>query len=425
MAWSGHSLCTWQALGAMPELQGKQVRAETLEQFVSTQAPQLEKLLADHESWARANLADYTPRPDALAFKAADTTPVRARFLKALRLNPLSRLGLFLQLQPGDPRADRPRLPWVDITALKSGIAARENSYFALTEGETVAAIDVVATAAYEPDYGLDIGLFDDNGTLNGQSYGFGKQPFGDNRLDYSSQAPFHMGFHHESRLIYAAAGFLRHTHPEARIELFSALARHAFASGHDYWGWRFTGWAMHYVQDLTQPYHATVLPGLSTARMIGINLLAMAGYETPKTNAINLVSNRHMAIEGYQFQRMSQALQQGRLDDALLVAARDTRRDKEHWKYQWTATRNLVSREAHESADEVDAQLERSFPTRYTSDPSVMLGMDADKIDFYAVAKGHSAEQNTRLEQQLVPLMERLGRHSRALVRAVATARP
>ena len=43
----------------------------------------------------------------------------------------------------------------------------------------------------------MDIGLFADNGTDFGQGYGFGIQPFGNPNLEYSSQAPFHMGFYH------------------------------------------------------------------------------------------------------------------------------------------------------------------------------------------------------------------------------------
>src|SRR3990172_2835445 len=71
--------------------------------------------------------------------------------------------------------------------------------------------------AADEPDYGMDIGLWDDNGTAYGKAYGFGKQPFGNPALEFASQAPFHMGFFHESAIVYKAAGVLRRTYPEDR----------------------------------------------------------------------------------------------------------------------------------------------------------------------------------------------------------------
>jgi hypothetical protein len=425
LAWSNHPLCTWQALDGLPGLAGKTVKAVPLEQFVAEQAPQLERLLAQQEAWARANLADYPARPEALAFVAAPTGAAaaeapRARFLQALRLNPHSRLPLFVQLRPGDAAPERPRMPWVDITALRSGAGARTSPYALLAPGEAVSALDVVATASNEPDYGLDLGLFEDNGTPEGGRYGYGRQPFGNATVDYASQAPFHMGFYHEAGIVYAAAKFLRRTHPEARIALFSALARHAFASGHDYWGWRFTGWALHYVQDLTQPYHATVLPGVSVPRMLGINLLAILGYGKPKDDAVMLVSNRHLVVETYQAQRMAKAYAQGRMDDPLLAALRDPSGDRGHWRFEPASVRGVISRESNEASGAFDAQIERSFPAKYTSDPTVSLGNDVDQLPIDTVAQAHSEAEQRQLDRQLATLMANLGRHSRALVRSL-----
>lgn len=426
-AWSGHTLCTEQALSMLPEVRAAQVRAESLARFVSAEAPRLEPLLAAHETWARTNLPDYPPRPDSLAFKAepgADVLPAVPRFLQALRLNGESRLKLFLQLRPGQVRDGQPRMPWVDITALRSGSAARENTYVLLAEDETVAALDVIATASNEPDYGLDIGLFADNGTAQGQRYGYGRQPFGSPNVDYSSQAPFHMGFFHESGIVNAAAAFLKRTHPEARVALFSALSRHAFATGHDYWGWRFAGWALHYVQDLTQPYHARVLPGLSTARMLWINTLDMIGLHGAKNDAINLVTNRHIVLENYQSRRLTGALERRELADPLLAALRDTARDTEHHVFGPSSLRQVVSAESAATADALDAQIARSFPARYVADPAQPLGNDADQLNFAQIAQAAPAAERAALEQQLATLLARYGRHSRALLRTLLAPR-
>lgn len=40
-----------------------------------------------------------------------------------------------------------------------------------------------------------------------------------------------------------------------------------AFASGHEYWGFRFLGHAIHYLQDLTQPFHVEPVPSLDMPR--------------------------------------------------------------------------------------------------------------------------------------------------------------
>jgi hypothetical protein len=422
VAWSGHALCTWRALGDLPELSTARVRAESLEAFVVAEAPSLEALLGEQERWSREHLAGYAPRPEGLAFHAtpaaADTASARTRFLRALRVSPVAPLPLFLQLRPGS--AEPATLPWQRVTSLPSGAGARENRFRGLSVGEEVAALDVVATASGEPDYGLDIGLWDDNQATPSMHLGFGRQPFGNPAVDYSSQAPFHMGFFHESAIVFAAAGFLRRTYPEHRIQQFEALARHAFASGHPYWGWRFAGWAMHYVQDLTQPYHARVLPGVSTLRMLAINGLDQIGLPGPKNDAVTLVTNRHTVVENYVFRRLAQAYERGDRDDLLFAALRDTGGDGAHRVFGPTSARDVVTAEAAAAAEALDRQLERSFPARYTSDPTQTLGQDADRMDMYATARAGPQAEHAELAAQLARLMGNLGRHSRALVRAV-----
>lgn len=423
-AWSGHALCTWQALVPLPELAAQPLRAEPLERYLQAQAGALETLLAEHEAWARQQLPGYAPRPEALAFRAQADGEPRARFLKALRLNVGSRLPLFLQLRPGEA-ASRPELPWSEVTPLSSGRGARENRFVALADGERVSAAEVLATASAEPDYGLDLNLFADNGSEQGRLYGFGKQPFGNSALDYATQAPFHMGFHHEAAVVFAAASFLRRTHPEERVALFLALARQALGSGHAYWGWRFAGWALHYVQDLTQPYHARVVPGVGATRLIATNLAALAGFEGPKNAAVTRVSNRHTVLEAYQFRRLVTAYTRGEPQDPLLAALRDASQDAGAGPFELSQLRARVSREAFDAADELDAQIERSFPPRLGSDTTVTLGNEITGIDLPAVALAHSATEQARLEQRLAERLQRLGLYTRALVRALPPARP
>src|SRR5690606_23689473 len=295
-------------LNGMPELARlAPVRVESLEAFVSAEAESLARLLDEQEAWARRNVPDYPWRPDALRFPATgawDPAELRRRVVAAPPLAPGSRRALYLQRLPGEPGdgrdGDRPTLASRDVTTLARDHVVDKAKYVALREGESVTPIAVLATASDEPDYGLDIGLWADNGTAHGGAYGFGKQPFGNPALEFGTQAPFHMGFYHESPIIYAAAGFLKRTFPEYRIHLWKTLARHALRSGHEYWGWRFAGWALHYLQDLTQPYHARVLPDVGTVRMLWINALHMAGWPDARHRAVRLVWNRHRALENF-----------------------------------------------------------------------------------------------------------------------------
>jgi hypothetical protein len=48
------------------------------------------------------------------------------------------------------------------------------------------------------------------------------------------------------------------------RAALYSKLSEGAFDTGHPYWGYRFLAWAIHYTQDVTQPWHTVFLPGTS-----------------------------------------------------------------------------------------------------------------------------------------------------------------
>ncbi len=426
-AWSGHTLGTWQALAVMPELATAQVVAEPLEAFLKAQAQRMADVLNMHESWARESLAGYAPRPDALAFRwIADEDPaaLRARWLRAMRVSPSVKLPLFLQIKPGAADVgEASNLPWQQVSSLPSGAGARQHRFRAVSAGEKLSALDVVATAANEPDYGLDIGLWDDNHVAATTGYNFGRQPFGNAGVDYSSQAPFHMGFFHESPIVFAAAAFLKRSYPEHRIHQYQALARQAFASGHTYWGWRFTGWALHYVQDLTQPYHASALPGVGVLRLLGVNVLDLAGVSSFKNNAITLVTNRHTVVENYVFARMRQVYETGDQADPLFAALRDTRTDNKHERYTAESTRKVVTAESNAAATALDRQLELAFPAQYTSDPTQSLGQTSDQLDMFAVAQQGTQVEHKELLRQLTVLMQNFGRHSRALVRSVLAA--
>jgi len=430
-AWSNHALCTWPALESVPEITGHApVPVETLASFLQAEGPAIAKLLHAEEAWARRSVPTYPPRPDALAFDPQGAAPdeLVRRFVAAVRINPGSKLPLFLQLRPGQDAGGRTRLAEADITPLKTKESSKFDAFVALRPGETVAAIDVIASATDEPDYGLDIGLWADNGTPHGARYGFGKQPFGNPAVEFSSQAPMHIGFFHEAGIVYQAAPFLRRTYPEYRIHLWRSLAEHALRSGHPYWGWRFAGWALHYLQDLTQPYHARVLPGVGTARMLGINALDIAGVSGPKDRAITFVSNRHLALENVQMRWLRAAHATPRPDtQPALLALRDTRADAAS-PWQENSPREVVAREAHARADATDAAVVASLPAKYTSEPAYTFGVSETGLDLYAALSAArpagSAAAPALAEQAIAPLLVRFGVHTRSFVRSLLAQR-
>jgi len=421
-AWSNHALGTWPALAAMPELRAvAPVKVERLETFLAAEASAVAELLRAEEQWARQNVPSYPPRPESLAFGAERAPPddLLKRFVAAVRIHPQSRLALFVQLPPGQGAAGRATLRESDVTLLKSTESTKFNTFVAVREGDLVPVVDVIATATDEPDYGLDIGLWEDNGTAHGRVYGFGKQPFGNPRIEFGSQAPLHIGFFHESAIAYAAAPFLRRTLPEYRIHLWGSLAALALRTGHPYWGWRFAGWAMHYLQDLTQPYHARVLPGVGLAAMLWINTIDLAGIHRPKADAIALVTNRHLALENYQLRWLRDAYLRNDPHDAALEALGDSSRDA-RMTYASDAPRRLVARAASDAADATDAALVAYLAVKYTSDPDYVFGVTETGLDLYGeVAKSGPAARQS-MADAVAPLLASFGANSRAYVRAI-----
>ena len=421
-SWSNHALCTWPALSVLPELTTRApVKVETLSAFLAADPAGLAEVLRAEEAWARGHVPSYPARPEALAFRA-EAVPAEqrvARFLAAARVNPSARLALYLQLPPGQAPGARPVLAEADVTVMKTDEAAKLNTFVALQAGDLVAAIDVLASATDEPDYGLDYGLWDNSGTAHGAVYGFGKQPFGNPAVEWSSQGPMHLGYFHEAAIVYKAAPFLRRAYPEYRIHLWRSLAAFALRTGHDYWGWRFAGWGLHYLQDLTQPYHARVLPGVGVTRMLWINTLDIAGVHGPKEAAVQLVTNRHFALENFERSWLRAAWSDRAVVDVGIDALRNTRLDgTAAYNDDWP--RRVVSSQANDAADAIDEALVAWLRPKYTSDPGYVFGVTQAGVDIHAELGATSPAARDGLKRAIAPLLGKLGTTSRVFVRSL-----
>ena len=405
LAWSNHSLGSQLALQALPELQ-RTLSYEPLEAFLEAQAPAIEQLLDQQEAFARAHFADYPARPDALRFSTATTTVDNRRraFLQALRVNPQIRLAGFVQQLPGQADDGRPRLAAEQVLVFRKIGPWSHWRYLALQPGEAVSAVQVLSSAADEPDYGHDINLFSDNpGDVGGQ-YNFGVQPFGDARFEYSSQAPFHIGYYHEPELVLQAAPYLRRTLPHWRIYQYTGLARLALESGHDYWGYRFLGWALHYMQDLTQPYHAKTVPGFATAELMLIALKGAAGYPEDRLAAIARVADRHTAIEEYQLERMQQLIDEQ--TPSPLLQAYTQNPQGSYPAYSVDYAQQVVTAESYARADALDELIGQWLARKPSAAPGFSGGNQLAQV-----------QADPLLEQLLVELFKRFGTHSRNLV--------
>ena len=425
-AWSNHSFAAYRTFEKMPEVSNAaRVTVEPLEAFLKAQEKSIETLLAGHEAWAQAHLDVYPSRPATLAFAAQPTRTDDARrlaFLRALRVAPNSKFALYVQPDPVSPPVDTTTVLGHAAVNTLPEQSDSTHRFVALKAGDQVAPLAVLASASDEPDYGLDINLWDDSPSEWGKVYGFGPLPFGNPALYFSTQAPFHMGFYNEDRIIYLAAPFIKKTFPLLRAHQFSSLAELAFRTGHPYWGWRFTGLALHYVQDLTQPYHASLSPGNSSVKLIGINLLAMAGLPKSKDEMIVLLSNRHLALEKYQNELLYDAAR-ARKETALEGALRSSDKDANYPAWSDVYVRDVVTRQSYAFGAKLADILVDTLPPRYVSDPSFDFGVKESGIHLAAELSKQDPAKRAMLDGALAELLGNFGAHSRNVVRGVLKA--
>ncbi len=425
-AWGNHSLPAYRAFEVMPEVsQAPAVVVEPLEQFLRAEEKTLEALLASQEAWAQSNLAHYPARPAALAFKADATRPDDARrlaFLTALRVSPTAKWALYYQPDPWAPDTQRSRLPHEAVNTLPR-LANATQQFVRLQPGERISALAVLASACDEADYGLDINLWSDSPSEWGPAYGFGKLPFGNPALPYATQAPFHMGFYHESSVLYRAAPFLHRTFPLLRSYQFSTLAELAFRTGHPYWGWRFAGLSLHYLQDLTQPYHASLAPGDSTVRLISANVLAMLGLGSMKRDMIVLLSNRHLALEKYQTELLWTAAQK-RQESAIEKALHLTTGDDQYPPWSERYVRNVVARQAQAAGPTLVSTLVASMPPLLVSDPAFDFGVNEAKHQLLSEVTQYNPNARAQLDDAIAALLGNFGAHSRNALRGILKSR-
>jgi len=409
--WEDHAAIGYVALGG-EGWAAERVRAESLNSFLEAEKEGLAALLKAFEAQASRELPYYPPLPAALAFSGKGTgAALRDAFVAAIRINPGSPLLLCVKPAAGAARTRSP-LPVAAVDPFDGRFVNRP--FESLSPGEEVSALEVLATASDEPDHGLDCGLYEDNGTDAGGRYGLGKQPFGNPALDYGSQAPLHMAFSREDPLIALGAPFSRRSLADYRFRLCAELARFAFAEGHPYWGYRFAGWALHYVEDLCQPYHARMLPGLGVFRTLALSVF---GSKADMGAAMVLLSNRHALVEDYAYRAMadrSKALE-GALAGAKGSRAPGAAAYRRGWLY------DEVARRAYGRAQALDRLLVEDFPARYVADPSYDYGAanvgPSRDYDPYGSLRKEAPAEAAALDAFLAASFADMGAYARTFV--------
>jgi hypothetical protein len=415
MAWENHCLASYRAFENMPEVAAApSATVETLDAFLRAEEYTLEALLASQEAWARANIEKYPARPPALAFKADGSRSDEVRrlaFLRALRVAPDSRFALYFQSDPWSPSA---------ANAMPEPTAAYR--YLALKPGDLVTALAVLASATDEPDFALDNNLFEDNASEWGKTYGFGPQPYGNTASASASQLPFHSGYLHESQLVSLALPNIKRSLVLLRFHQYSTLASLAFRTGHGYWGWRFAGLSLHYLQDLTQPYRATLAPGESGMRLLSAYALSMSGLSSMKADLLQLQANRSLALEKYQTELLQRAAT-NKLETALEKALHKSEKDKSYPDWNDRYLRDVVSLQASRAAPALAQTLVLALPAVYVWDSGFDFAARQAGVHLLAELSRRDSPELTRLDASLAELLGNFGAHSRNALRSILRA--
>jgi len=259
LSWNTHALMTLAALRLeRSAVLDEHVRVVLLEDLLQTVAKPLNKLFRPYWEllWRKVK-----GTPDQWTARTEITT---ARdFLEALRANPRLQLRYVRVATPEEVPSE------ASHSVLRDGPPGA--AYVGTRIGAEITVREALSTFSDEPDWGMDDDLFPI------EKYGYGPCPYG-SATGVGSRAPFHMAFFARPNLLCSSiVPRLKRNFVEERVRIFLKLAELAFSKRIDYWGWRFGSWALHYLQDLTEPYHVKVNPvnltdtltGLKSARSI------------------------------------------------------------------------------------------------------------------------------------------------------------
>jgi hypothetical protein len=158
--------------------------------------------------------------------------------------------------------------------------------------GDSISAKQLLADFSDEPDWELDQNLeLSWMQAFSGESQGY--------RHMYYPALSFHMPM----------GGWPQGQTPE-RAQHFYDLAKTSFENGDTYWGFRFLARSLHYVQDMSQPYHTRQF------------YWEFINLKDPFYGTIQTIKNYHFVYESY-IGNLFRLEQQGEMPKTLISAVR------------------------------------------------------------------------------------------------------
>lgn len=392
-AWENHAqmtalvLADWakQDAHAAQYLQ-EPIKAESLASFLQATQGSLPEKLRDIEQWLVKHEPGYRRLPVALIYdpeQAACHGNLETCFKKAIRVN-------------------------LDV-ATPCVVYNQQDTLAIVAEGSQVMRADVIAAATLQPDLGLDLFLYEDSPSDFGKLYGFGTQPLG-LETPIGSQVMFHMSAYGENKLVLFMKPRLKENYPEARAYLYAQLSRYAKENGHPYWSAIFMGWSLHYIQDMTQPYHTSLSLGIKPTRAFYKLLQSALGYHKPLDSLKLIQENRHVLLE----KLTAWLLSSGQSVSALHHYALD--KTLPPCDLSQAFIRDIMQPRMQAIATAFPVLLKASLPSQYVSNAD----FNVDKFDHYAdlYLREMSDQQRRQFNQALQPVLGLFGAYTRQCIR-------
>lgn len=387
-SWNNHAVMTQEVLdqwsSSTPEMKvylNQVIQTESLDHFLASTTDTLPAKLKEIEMLLREKETGYQPLPDALFYDTKQhdcKIDLKICFKKALRINWDTPWPLFVY----DPQqwyfhhsSHAKKVTTPSEIMLPEANVDLGNFYqtFTLLQPETPIKLkDVFTTAVIQPDFGLDMYLYADSGTSFGEQYGFGTQPLNVATTVFGTQVFFHMSTYQDPAALTDFLPRLKEDYPEYRAVLYFQLSQFAAETKHPYWAAVFLGWGLHYLQDMTQPYHAVLTNGLTQ------ETIENAIEETKKGNIqvmfdmIAIQTNRHMGLENLTNYIMK-SVDQAAYHTVLTKGLGD--RSNDHTQPVCNVipgyVRNQVNKQMADISGKYAGMLRQTFPAYFVDDPA------------------------------------------------------
>lgn len=412
-AWTNHSILNYYVLQGKAGLNfnpDQTVKVESLASFIRANQKELVTLLNANELWAQQNVPGYHPLPATITFdpaRKACQSNLELCFKHALRINPdLALTPIIFDPYNQDSNSTLKTLDFTNyqnLTLAEIRIKAAPNEtvqqyknsakyqkwylmynnvYKQVPLGSNVNWGMVFSAAANVPDFGLDDFLYVNDGKSFDTLYGFGNQPVGIVGVPWSSQILFHMSTYYLNDIFKVLQPGLRPCYPEYRFHQFATLARLAHQSGDDYWAAVFAGYASHYLEDLTQPYHANFIEGYSSGYVLYAYLLGLVD-PSAKLSLENRLAAQHEIAEDIppqlimQKSTWSMSLEQALADYHYDSALADCNLATPYVK-------DIVNADSMRVADNFANVIKRNFPSNIVMPDKQINVEDMNELSIY-----------------------------------------